>query len=104
MSVIRATARSAMGLASAASTIARATPLRQSCSCCATFFRERRYQKVNPHVYSFNEPSLRLHERLGFQQEGRLRRMFFLEGVWVDDVIFGMTAEEFEEQHGASLA
>jgi tetratricopeptide (TPR) repeat protein len=68
------------------------------------FFRERRYQKVTIHVYSFNEPSLRLHERLGFQQEGRLRRMFLLDGVWVDDVIFGMTAEEFEELHAVSLA
>jgi RimJ/RimL family protein N-acetyltransferase len=67
------------------------------------FFRERRYQKVNAHVYSFNEPSLRLHERLGFQQEGRLRRMFFLDGAWVDDVIFGMTAEDFAELHAASL-
>ncbi len=68
------------------------------------FFRERRYQKVNVHVYSFNEPSLRLHERLGFQQEGRLRRMFFVDGAWVDDVLFGMTAEEFEQRHAAWLA
>jgi RimJ/RimL family protein N-acetyltransferase len=67
-------------------------------------FRERRYQKVTIHVYSFNEPSLRLHERLGFQQEGRLRRMFFVDGAWVDKVIFGMTAEEFEQQHAAWLA
>jgi RimJ/RimL family protein N-acetyltransferase len=68
------------------------------------FFRERRYQKVNAHVYSFNEPSLRLHERLGFQQEGRLRRMFLVDGAWVDDVIFGMTADEFEQQHAAELS
>jgi ABC-type microcin C transport system duplicated ATPase subunit YejF len=45
-----------------------------------------------------------LHERLGFQQEGRLRRMFFVDGAYVDDVIFGMTAEEFEQRHAASLA
>ena len=68
------------------------------------FFRERRYQKVNAHVYSFNEPSLHLHERLGFQREGQLRRMFFVDGVYVDDVIFGMTAEEFEQRHADSLA
>ena len=68
------------------------------------FFHERRYQKVTAHVFSFNEPSLRLHERLGFQQEGRLRRMFLVDGAWVDDVIFGMTAEEFEQLHAASLA
>ena len=30
--------------------------------------------------------------------------MFFVDGVYVDDVIFGMTAEEFERRHAASLA
>lgn len=66
------------------------------------FFRERRYQKVTPHVYSFNEPSLLLHERLGFQREGQIRRAFFVDGQYIDDMLFGMTAEEFEARHGAA--
>ena len=59
------------------------------------FFRELRYQKVNAHVYAFNEPSLQLHRKLGFREEGRLRRMVYTGGQHHDEVIFGLTAEEF---------
>lgn len=59
------------------------------------FFEELRYQKANAQVYSFNEASLRLHEKLGFQREGRLRRMIFTEGRYHDVVVLGLTAEEF---------
>jgi RimJ/RimL family protein N-acetyltransferase len=60
------------------------------------FFEERRYQKVNADVYSFNEPSIRLHESLGFVLEGRLRRVNFTQGQYHDALMFGMTKEEFE--------
>lgn len=63
------------------------------------FFGELRYQKVGATVYSFNAPSIRLHERLGFQQEGRLRRELFTAGQYHDILIFGLTADEFAEQH-----
>ncbi len=59
------------------------------------FFEERRYRKAMVHVYSFNEPSLRLHERLGFQQEGRLRRMVFTRGRFFDIIVLGLLAEEY---------
>jgi RimJ/RimL family protein N-acetyltransferase len=65
------------------------------------FFGELRYQKATVHVYSFNEPSIRLHERLGFQLEGRIRRMIYTNGEYFDDLIFGMTAEEFWARHPA---
>lgn len=61
------------------------------------FFRELRYQKVNATVYAFNEASLALHRRLGFREEGRLRRMIFSNGAFHDEVILGLTAEEFDE-------
>jgi RimJ/RimL family protein N-acetyltransferase len=63
----------------------------------AYFFRELRYQKVNVEIYAFNEASLKLHQKLGFQEEGRLRRMVYTGGVYHDAVILGLTAEEFEE-------
>jgi RimJ/RimL family protein N-acetyltransferase len=59
------------------------------------FFRELRYQKVTARVYSFNAASLALHDHLGFVREGRLRRMRYTDGQYFDEVIFGMTAEEF---------
>lgn len=62
------------------------------------FFQELRYQKATVHVYSFNEASIQLHERLGFQLEGRLRRMIYSQGLHFDELIFGITAEEFEKE------
>jgi len=60
------------------------------------YFDELRYQKVTVGVYSFNGPSIRLHEKLGFQQEGRLRRVVYTEGQFFDQLFFGLTAEEFK--------
>jgi RimJ/RimL family protein N-acetyltransferase len=60
------------------------------------FFHEKRYQKVNAEVFSFNQPSIRLHERLGFTLEGRLRRMVFTGGQFHDALIYGMLKEEFK--------
>lgn len=60
------------------------------------YFRELRYQKVNAQVYSFNEPSIHLHQKLGFQREGQLRRMVFTDSAFHDVLIFGLTVEEFE--------
>ncbi len=59
------------------------------------YFRELGYQKVTVHVYDFNEPSIRLHERLGFQREGQVRHMIYTGGTYHDDLLYGMTAEEF---------
>jgi RimJ/RimL family protein N-acetyltransferase len=61
----------------------------------AYYFGELRYQKVTVSVHSYNEPSVRLHERLGFRQEGRLRRTVYTRGQYFDELLFGLTAEEF---------
>lgn len=60
------------------------------------FFAELRYQKVTVHVYSFNEASIRLHEKLGFKHEGCLRSMVYTAGEYWDEVIFGLTVEEWK--------
>ncbi|HVU10342.1 MAG TPA: GNAT family protein [Phototrophicaceae bacterium] len=62
------------------------------------YFLERRYQKCSVEVYSFNEPSQRLHEHLGFTLEGRLRRMVYTNGQFYDSLWYGITREEFEAQ------
>lgn len=59
------------------------------------YFEELRYQKVTAWVYSFNEPSILLFERLGFRREGQLRRMLYTRGGHSDLLIFGLTGEEF---------
>jgi Acetyltransferase (GNAT) domain len=57
------------------------------------------YQKVTVNVHAFNEASIRLYDRLGFRQEGRLRRMTYTRGRYFDSLIFGLTSEEFRERH-----
>jgi RimJ/RimL family protein N-acetyltransferase len=61
-------------------------------------FRELRYQKANATVYAFNEGSLALHRKLGFVEEGRIRRNHFTNGEYHDEFWFGITREEFEER------
>lgn len=68
------------------------------------YFHELRYQKVTPHVYSFNQRSLRLHETMGFVQEGRLRNMVYTRGEFHDEIYFGMTRGEFEHIFRDALA
>jgi RimJ/RimL family protein N-acetyltransferase len=60
------------------------------------YFEELRYTKALAEVYAFNEPSIRLHENLGFTLEGRLRNMIYTEGRHHDVLVFGMLAEEFD--------
>ncbi|MGN9838174.1 GNAT family N-acetyltransferase [Nonomuraea sp. H19] len=67
-------------------------------------FFERRFQKAEAWVYSSNEPSLALHRRLGFVEEGRRRRSRYANGRYDDEVLFGMTIEEFTERYGARFA
>jgi RimJ/RimL family protein N-acetyltransferase len=58
------------------------------------YFRELRYQKATVRVYSFNEASIRLHEKLGFQHEGRIRRTVYTNGALCDEIVLGLTVEE----------
>jgi RimJ/RimL family protein N-acetyltransferase len=69
------------------------------CLVLRYYFQELRYQKANVAVYDVNEPSKSLHRRLGFVEEGRQRRTVFTRGTWCDLVWYGMTVEEFREQH-----
>lgn len=63
-------------------------------------FQERRYQKCNSACLASNTASIRLHQKLGFLEEGRRRRQFFLDGEYQDEILFGLTREEFEKQGG----
>jgi len=61
-------------------------------------FWERRYQKCNSACVFTNEASIRLHKKLGFVEEGRRRRNLFFNGQYHDDILFGLTREEFDGQ------
>ncbi len=63
-------------------------------------FGERRYQKCTVGVLEGNEASIALHRSLGFTEEGRVRRAHFRAGRLRDEVLFGITVEEFEGRWG----
>jgi len=63
-------------------------------------FGERRYQKCTVGVLDTNDASVALHRALGFTEEGRLRRVHFRAGRYHDEIVFGMTVEEFERRWG----
>jgi len=58
-------------------------------------FGERRYQKCTVGVLAFNDASVALHESLGFQVEGRIRRARFVGGQHHDEIMLGLTVEEY---------
>ena len=62
-------------------------------------FGERRYQKCNVAVLDYNAASLELHAKLGFVVEGRRRRAVFMGGRHRDEVLLGLTVEEFTAAH-----
>ncbi|MEX1028918.1 MAG: GNAT family protein [Paenibacillaceae bacterium] len=64
------------------------------------YYEELGYQKVTPHVYSFNTASIKLHETMGFVKEGQLRSMLYTNGQYVDEIYYGMTKEEFVSRYG----
>lgn len=68
------------------------------------FFEELRYEKATAQVYSFNEASARLHERLGFKLEGRVRHMIFAQGRHHDELIYGLLKSEYERMQDAAPA
>jgi aminoglycoside 6'-N-acetyltransferase len=51
------------------------------------------WSKAMAYVDRRNERSLRLFDRVGFRREGRLHRSYRRSGGWVDEVLFGLTAD-----------
>lgn len=62
-------------------------------------FHELRCQKANSVTISSNQASIALHRSLGFVEEGRLRRNAYTDGRYWDEVLFGMTREEFDARY-----
>lgn len=55
------------------------------------------YQRLCGQALGGNAASIRLHEALGFTDEGRLRRHFFDGAGWHDLVLFGLLKNEWQE-------
>lgn len=67
-------------------------------------FVELKGSKLFGEVLSFNLPSIRFHQKLGFYQEGLLRKHHFLKDRYHDVYCFGLLKSEFlEKLNRASL-
>jgi RimJ/RimL family protein N-acetyltransferase len=64
---------------------------------CRFAFREMNLQRVELHVHETNPRGLRAYARVGFKEEGRLRRAHFVDGHPVDVIVMGLLAEELVE-------
>jgi len=60
-------------------------------------FHELRYQKYYIFCMEDNEPMIRHAARLGCKSEGRLRRHIYTNGRFYDELVFGLTREEFDK-------
>ncbi len=66
-------------------------------------FIEMSGAKAYAEVLSFNIPSIKLHQKLGFYQEGLLRQHHFLNKQYNDVHCFGLLKSEWQEMNSQSL-
>ncbi|HEY3210787.1 MAG TPA: GNAT family protein [Actinomycetota bacterium] len=64
---------------------------------CRFGFREMNLQRVVLRVYETNPRGVRSYEKVGFKEEGRLRRGQFVDGRYVDVIVMGLLAEDLIE-------
>lgn len=65
---------------------------------CRFGFRELNLQRVFLRVYETNPRGVRSYEKVGFKEEGRLRRGQFVGGRYVDAIVMGLLAEDLVEE------
>ena len=58
-------------------------------------FQTLNLHRVEAYVSPQNSPSVRVLEKSGFTQEGLLRELLFINGVWVDHYMYAILQNEF---------
>jgi len=58
------------------------------------------YHKVNLDLFEYNVRAQTMYEKLGFVHEGRRRENHWSRGRFWDDILMGITAEEWWAKHG----
>ncbi len=61
----------------------------------AYLFADAGIKKVMAQTGAFNDASISLLHKLGFSEDGRLRRHHVFDGEYYDDVLFSLLADEF---------
>jgi RimJ/RimL family protein N-acetyltransferase len=58
-------------------------------------FNMANLHRVQLEVYGWNEVALKTYHRVGFQEEGRLRKAVWRDGQWWDEIWMGVLQEEW---------
>lgn len=58
------------------------------------------YHKINLDLFEYNARAQAMYEKLGFVHEGRRRENHWSRGRFWDDILMGITAEEWWAKHG----
>lgn len=58
-------------------------------------FDDLNLERVSLHVFSTNEPAIKMYERVGFAREGVLRHGAYVNGAYVDVIIMGILKQEY---------
>lgn len=64
-------------------------------------FNQEKFHKICGQALSFNERSIRFHQRLGFKSEGTLRKQHYDGQQYHDVVCFGLLADEWTAENAA---
>jgi RimJ/RimL family protein N-acetyltransferase len=64
-------------------------------------FEELRLHRIVGRLDARNAPSARVLERLGMRREAHLHENEFVNGEWVDELVYAILADEWRQQHEA---
>ena len=56
------------------------------------------FHRLQLEIYGFNERAMRHSERAGFVREGVRRKAYWRDEGWVDGVLYGFVAEDFDDE------
>lgn len=66
-------------------------------------FMEKRLNKYSVSVLEGNEGSIKMHKKLGCEQEGRLKQNIYTNGRYYDEIYFGLTKDMYLKMMDSNL-
>jgi RimJ/RimL family protein N-acetyltransferase len=58
-------------------------------------FEQLNLHRISSSAWSFNERSIKMHRKVGFKEEGRRREAVYKNGLYHDEVTFGLLRQEW---------